>query len=559
VNTHFTELHPNNKEDNNGFQPRSTSRAQPIEDQIGSAFHLMNAYVSGELPLFGERQLSFKVGDQVLSLGTTTTMVFNGLNVVNPPDANIRFMPGSDPRDVFRRVPLAVASTNITENVAILGFYQYGWKPIVVPPIGSFYSVSDILGSGNAYAMLQNGKYREDPDNRMGVEERTQANANLISDAGRTIYVKERREPGDQGEYGANVGYFAESLNSTSFNFTYLNLHSRLPTVNFVAAQKGCGHDATDQASLIANCNGFKTAANNHAGDEPFPLDTVSLYLEYPKDIHAFGASFSTNLGDVAWTGEVVYRPNQPLQIDPIDVGFAAVQTIFPAQTLSYAAVDIPGRRVFAPDYVETRYRHNPEVQPGQDIRGYERLKTIAWDSSLLLLQGASDNVFGADQVTTLLELGAFQVLDLPPLDQLQFAAPGVEFHHSAGVDSTGTPNSNQAGDPPQDRNNGTFQAGGYATDISWGYRLLRQFTYENVFPNIRLQPQIAFFHDVHGNSPLPTGEFVQGRKQAILGLVVGYGSAWSATTRYTWYYGGGKANQLADRDNLQLICTYDF
>jgi hypothetical protein len=561
ANMGFEEYHPNNDDPNggnNGFQPRHTPRPQAVEEEVGQAFHLLNAYVSGEVPLFAERSLSFKLGNQVLSLGTTTLLVFNGLNNVNPPDANIRFLPGSDPRDVFQRVPLAVATTNVTENLSLLGFYQFGWKPVKVPPIGTYYSTNDILGSGNAYAALQNGKYREDPDNRIGVEERTQANANLISDAGRTVYVRQRREPHDGGEYGLNVGYFAEWLNSTSFNLTYLNLHSRLPTIGFIAAQEGCGHDSTNQAELIADCNGFK-APPAHAGDEPFPLDTIGLYLDYPENIHAFGGSFSTNVGDLALTGEVVYRPNQPLQIDPIDLGFAAVQPIFPAETINYGAVAIPGRRVFAPDYVETQYRHNPEVQPGQDIVPYERLKTLAYNSSLLLLQGASDNVVGADQVTTLLEVGAFHVLNMPDLEQLQFAAPGTTFHHSAGVDGTGTPNEDQAATTPQNRNNGTFQAGGFATRFSWGYRLLRQFTYESVFPDIRLQPHLGFFHDVGGKSPLPTGEFVAGRKQALLGMTMTYRTDWTATVRYNWWFGGGIANQLADRDNLQLVCSYDF
>src|SRR5205085_8424520 len=134
------EFHPNNKQDNNGFQPRSTLRQKSAEAQIGNSFNLLNAYVSGSLPLYGDKQLSLKLGNQVLSLGTSTLVLFNSLNTVNPPDANIRFLPGSDPREVFRRVPLAVLGTNFTQNLSATGFYQYGWKPVAVPPIGSFFS-----------------------------------------------------------------------------------------------------------------------------------------------------------------------------------------------------------------------------------------------------------------------------------------------------------------------------------------------------------------------------------------------------------------------------------
>src|SRR5205085_1618092 len=104
--------------------------------------------------------------------------------------------------------------------------------------------------------------------------------------------------------------YFAQQLNNTSFTLSYLNLHSRLPVLSFEASAHGCAHDATDQATAIADCQGFKTQANNHSGGEIAPVDTVRPFFEYPENIHALGTSFSTNLGSVALTGEVVYRQN---------------------------------------------------------------------------------------------------------------------------------------------------------------------------------------------------------------------------------------------------------
>ena len=559
INTGFSEFHPNNLEDNLGFQPRNTARPESVEREVGTDFRLLNAYVSGAIPLSDERQLTFKVGNQILSLGTSTLLVFNGLNTINPPDANVRFLPGSDVRDVFIPVPLAVVGINITEALSVQGIYQFGWEPVATPPVGSFYSTSDIVGTGGAYAMALFGKMREDPLNQAGVDERTPGNANILSDAGRTLMRGPDQRPSDQGQYGINVEYFAEWLNNTSVGLTYLNLHSRFPTVNFTATEKTCAYDSTTFPEATVACDGFKTNANMHSGQELLPIDTSRVFLEYPENIHALGVSFSTNLGEVAWTGEVVYRPNQPLQIDAADLGFAAVQPMFPATTITGGAVDIPSRRTAAPDYVETVYRGNPEVQAGQIIRGYERMKTLAYNTSLLFLRGASDNPFGADQMTTLIEVGAFQVLDMPDVDQLQFSAPGTVFHHSAGIDSTGTANSDQMSTGAQNRLNPSYQADGFATAFSYGYRILNQFTYEDVFSNVRLLPQMGFFHDVEGKSPQPSGEFVERRKQAFLGLTANYGSSWSGTVRYQWFTGGGISNLQSDRDNIQLFVNYDF
>ena len=564
INTGFTERHPNNAADNNGFQPRETARDGTGEARVGNDLRILDAYLSGTLPLSEAHPVSFKLGNQILSIGTSTTMVFNSLNVVNPPDANLRFLPYGDVREIFQRIPMAVAGTPVTESLSVEGFYAFGWKPIVVPPSGSFFSVNDLLGTEHPYVMLQFGKYREDPANRVGVEERTQANVNQLSDAGRTLFLDAPREPQDGGEYGLTLSYFAEALNNTSFSLSFLNLHSRFPIIGFIASQHGCAHESTDAATATVDCEGFKTEANMHGGLEVVPLDTVRPFLDYPENIRALGAAFSTNLGDVAWTGEVVFRPNQPLQVDPTDVGFAALQPIFPEQSILIAVtptanVTIPARNVAVPDYLSD-YRGRA-IQPGEAIAGYERFQTLNYNTSLLVLLGASDNPFGADQLTTLLEVGAYQILDLPPVDRLQVATPGVFFHHSAGVDGTGTPNAQQTTFPatPSDRLNPSYQAGGFATAFSWGYRVLGQLTYEDLFAGIKLQPQWSFFHDVDGKSPLPSGEFVERRKQAMLGLSTTYESSWTAALRYNWFFGAGQANGLGDRDNLALNVSYDF
>lgn len=556
VNYDFTEYHPNNFEDNNGFQPRNTKRSKEARDEIGLGVKLLDAFISTDLPLPGGRELSLKIGNQLLSLGTSSTLVLNGLNTVNPPDVNLRFLPGSDIRDVFQRVPLAVASAALTDELAVLGFYQLAWKPVTLPPIGSYYSVNDFIGAGDGYIGLLFGKPREDPDNRVGVEERTMGNANLLSDAGRTIYPGPTRDARHDGQYGFNLNYLAGWLNNTTFEFTYLNLHSRVPTIGFGAADEGCTNRSANQAEALASCRGFTLIPG---GVEPLPIDTVNPTLEYVEDIESFGFSFSTNLGPVSWTGEVVYRPSQPFQVDPIDVGFAALQPVFPSQTLDFAVVDIPGDRVAIPDYIETVYRGNSDVQPGEFVEGYERFKSLSLNSSLLFLLGASDNPFGADQVTTLFEFGAFQVLDLPELDQLQLATPGTQFHHSAGVDGTGTPTVDQTQTSADVRLNPTFQAGGFATSFSWGYRILGQLSYENLLPGVRVAPQFSFFHDVKGRSPLPSGEFFEGRRQATAGLNLLFGDSLTTTIRYSWFFGGGIRNQLSDRDNIQLSLSYDF
>src|SRR3546814_11412878 len=53
-------------------------------------------------------------------------------------------------------------------------------------------------------------------------------------------------------------------------------------------------------------------------------LDNPRIVFEYPENIHLFGLSFNTSIGDYSLQGEVAYRPNLPLQISIADLGFAA-------------------------------------------------------------------------------------------------------------------------------------------------------------------------------------------------------------------------------------------
>lgn len=79
-------------------------------------------------------------------------------------------------------------------------------------------------------------------------------------------------------------------MNETEFGLFYINYHSRLP---IVSAKTG-----TREGALTGD----------YAGSSRY-------IVEYPEDIHLFGASFNTMLqrSGVALKGECTYRPNMPL------------------------------------------------------------------------------------------------------------------------------------------------------------------------------------------------------------------------------------------------------
>ena len=63
--------------------------------------------------------------------------------------------------------------------------------------------------------------------------------------------------------------------------------------------------------------------------------------------------------------------------------------------------------------------------------------------------------------------------------------------------------------------------------------------------------------HGPDGNSPAPSGPFVEGRTATTLGLRADYLSRWQADLSYTRM--GGEGNDLADRDFVSLSVKYSF
>jgi hypothetical protein len=93
----------------------------------------------------------------------------------------------------------------------------------------------------------------------------------------------------------------------------------------------------------------------------------------------------------------------------------------------------------------------------------------------------------------------------------------------------------------------------------SWGYRLLGQLRYSNVFGAINISPRIGFAHDVKGYTPAPFSAFWEGRKALVIGVSGDYLNRLTADLGYTAFLGGGSDNPLRDRDFIRFNLTYWF
>ncbi len=242
--------------------------------------------------------------------------------------------------------------------------------------------------------------------------------------------------------------------------------------------------------------------------------------------------------------------------------------------TINVLLGHLPGISRSFPNFIQP-YRGQAigSTPPNSDIRGYEYFSTLQFDLGVTRVLGASDNPIGADQVLLVGEAGAVYIPGLPPLNVLQIEGPNTPLSATAGADGSGSYFQNAAQQKQACSTNPTCSYGpdglrfnphqqdltGYVDQFSWGYRLIGILRYENVFPSISLQPFIILSHDVQGTSPGPQFNFVAGRKEADVLIETRYRSAFSVGTGYTWFWGGGDANLLSDRDYVQAYLKYQF
>ncbi|MGH8456744.1 MAG: DUF1302 domain-containing protein [Stenotrophobium sp.] len=589
VNARLKENHPNEITQPGpppGHQVYSKRDPKTLRD-LGYDVQLLDTYVQDTFDVFG-RPLDVSIGRQRLVWGESSFVTQGSLNIINPPDANNLTRPGQDLDEVYRPEGMLLLRAPLTDQLSSEAFYQFEWRPVGIPPRGSYFS---FFNAGNEVTKNEGiiapfAKAAYDPQ-QIG----TPGNPvfALVTNTSYTLRRTANHNPRNMGQYGMALYFHPQSMEGSEIGLYAANYHSRIPNASATASAASCtrhegnpnGNDAVDLTSFIADCG----VPGTHLRDA-VPLGTGHYFLDYAENIHLFGLSFSTVIKGLAVRGEIAYRPNQPVQVDLEDVLFAAFQPALPRQDIPLfgtantlpgliasaqqpgnaintavsatgnpagvinalqgllGAPDllnttVPGSRTAIPDFV-TAYRGGVpgEIVPGSYIRGYERLHVEQSSLGLTRIFGNSD-FLGTTDSALLMEITNIWVPNLPPLSRLQFEGPGTDTAAGPGAADTGN---NLHINPIR-------SVGGYVTPFSWGYRLGALLHYSDVLiPGFDVRPFLVFTHDVHGVSPGLGENFLQGRKLGVADIRFSYGP-YEASLTQTFFFGGGNHNTLHDRD----------
>ncbi|MFL7962629.1 MULTISPECIES: DUF1302 domain-containing protein [unclassified Pseudomonas] len=500
------------KDENRLYKDISDSNRK--EGAKSSGGQILDAFVYHNYSI-ADQPGSVRLGKQVVSWGEST-FIQGGINSINPVDVSAFRRPGAEIKEGLIPVNMFYVSQSLTDNLSAEAFYQLEWDQTVVDNCGTFFSQPDVIADGctDNLRVLNKRSTIPLPGAILPILEGQGVD---INEEGVLVRRGPDRDARDSGQWGASLKYMFEPLD-TEFGAYFMNYHSRAP---IFSAQGAAQQFYT--AGPIAALRPLIVAGNSN------------YFVEYPEDIRLYGLSFSTTLPTgTAWSGEISYRPNAPVQLSTTDILFAGVT---PLPGFGNASV--------------------LQGTPGQDLHGYSRKEITQFQTTFTHFL---DQVMGASRLTLVGEIGVTHVGGLESKSDARYGrdpvfGPGElpnGFCNSLNT-STATGGGQTINDVNSNCNND-----GFTTSTSWGYRARAIWEYPDVFAGVNLKPNVAWSHDVKGYSPGPGGNFEEGRKAVSLGLDAEYQNTYNASLAYTNFF-GGDFSTVDDRDFLALSVGVTF
>ncbi|GAC1451185.1 MAG: DUF1302 domain-containing protein [Steroidobacteraceae bacterium] len=596
-----------------GDNTRRTPLSHDARDLVGSYTRLLDAFAYDRFAL-GSMPAEFRFGRQVVSWGEST-FIPGGLNEVNHYDVSALLTPGSELKQALLPDTMGVLNLQLTRNVSTQLLYLVDWHETLAPPTGSYFGTSDagVVGGNKLY--LGFGAISDQGVNFGPL------GGPLYSDFQSVNRLPDHKPP-DSGQYGANLKFYLPNLGQgTQIGLYFLNYTSRLPVLSAnTGTQAGLGNafgainaiggaaqalaaglpfaqavatgaavgqsraaavggnltsaTATQYATIGANTLLAGGNVNNQAQNiATYEYGkTAGYFEEFPQDIRMIGASFNGEIKatGTAIQGELAFRHNVPLQLDDVELLYATL-TPFEAGIAGLLSngqvVPHPGTCARGSPTPISDCNQFGVYGLGQTIRGWQLKNT--WQGSFTATQ-TFPNILKAAQAVLLFEAAADYI-------------PGLENRYSGGPQGFGLrydgPGTNLSGNPnlggypefpavngqcvpgiaPNPPGQCVEPASAFPDKFSWGYVIAGRLEYANLIGAWDFLPHATWSHDVHGVSPGPGGNFIQGRHAATVGVGADLEKTWDLDVSYTRFGGAGQYNLLNDRSFVAASIRFSF
>ena len=528
-----------------------TPLSDQAKDRVVRGGEFLDMYTRAKFTVGADIPVDVRFGRQVISLGESTFLP-NGNNVVNAVDLSKLRVPGAELKEALLPVNMLKASIGVAKNVTVEPFWLLEFRRNELEPAGTYFSTNDFATRGGSNVLLGFGTLAD--SGPLGVIPRAND-----------------REGSNFNQYGVATHVLAPALNNTDFGFYYARYNSRSPLLSARTPTSAINTDLTGPLTVAFIRGGVPAAAAPAQAAAIFqllvkatlapttltPVEAATIqsptvqaavagarsialltaaangryFAEYPEGLNLYGLSFNTSLGKsgISWQGEVSVKKDVPLQIDDVELLFATLSSLTNSAGSAFGSSNQLG---------------NYLGQLNREVTGYRRHTVTSAQTTLTKVFGPT---LGSQQFTLLGEAGGIWA-NLPGKDTLRYDGPGT-FTSGSAAAMLATPFPTI---PPT-------ATSAFADKFSWGYQLLGRLDYNNLFPNINVTPSLGFSHDVTGNTPLPLGNYIKGRKSINVSVEFTYRNALSLELRYVNFTGAGRYNLLTDRDYFATTVKYSF
>lgn len=344
-----------------GHEPNNNARDQRLND---NGFHpyarfdgidLLDAfgYINTDL---GGKPLDLRLGKQVISWGESTFILspIAGLNTI---DVSAFRRPGAELKEGFTPAEMLYANLGVTDSTSLEAFYQLKWRKTVPEGCGTYFSTSDFAADG-----CDRLAFNSAISDQVGLG------------AGAFVKRVEDRQPEDGGQFGLALRSYFESLDAELGAYA-MQYHSRLPLASLSKGALGTTPTAPTPGVTFG------------------PTASSGYVIDYPEDLQVFGASFATNVGGWAWSGEASMVQDLPIQINANDLLAAGLTNGAPGS---------------APSAVATRVNSAPN---NTIVNGFDRFDVTQIQNTFIK---TFDRALGSSQVVFVGEVAAIFVDGLP-------------------------------------------------------------------------------------------------------------------------------------------------
>jgi len=547
------------KDEGREFKDISDSNRKELAQSSGG--EIFDAFIYHNYAI-GNQPGSVRLGKQVVSWGEST-FIQNGINAINPVDVAAFRRPGAEIKEGLIPVNMFYVAQSLTDNLSMETFYQLEWDQTVVDNCGTFFAQADVVADGCTDNLAALSPALGNPAlsgaaAAAGYPYRTTSEGVIIPRGG-------DRDARDSGQWGVAFRYMFEPLD-TEFGLYAMNYHSRTPVFSgqagpagAYAAAPGVGQGVVQgligptvtqlvgqqcaallgacadplvlaqvqqqvTAGVLASGPGQAAAAAGSGVATAMIAGSGNYFMEYPEDIRLYGLSFSTTLPTgTAWSGEISYRPNAPVQLNTIDVLYSGLTPVRPNVSVLQGT-------------------------PGGTTNGYRRKEITQFQTTFTHF---IDQVMGADRLTLVGEVGVTHVGGLESMSKARYGRDPVFGSGELPNGECQVLANSTKGSPSKYCN-----SEGFVTSTSWGYRARAIWDYPNAIVGVNLRPSVSWSHDVEGYGP--NGLFNEGAKAVSLGLDADYQNTYTASLSYTDFF-GGKYNTSVDRDFVALSFGMSF